>query len=87
MAREPWAWWRSLGTPLTVCAPMVDQSDRAFRLLVRRHGCDLCYTPMLHADLVVRDAAYRRDHVPDDACACVEIKFRAPHAIDAMMSP
>ena len=69
MAREPWAWWRSLGSPATVCAPMVDQSERAFRLLVRRHGCDLCYTPMLHADLVVRDAAYRRDHVPDDACA------------------
>ena len=66
---EPWAWWRSLGSPATVCAPMVDQSERAFRLLVRRHGCDLCYTPMLHADLVVRDAAYRRDHVPDDACA------------------
>ena len=69
MAREPWAWWRSLGSPATVCAPMVDQSERAFRLLVRRHGCDLCYTPMLHADLVVRDAAYRRDHVPDAACA------------------
>ena len=84
---EPWAWWRSLGSPATVCAPMVDQSERAFRLLVRRHGCDLCYTPMLHADLVVRDAAYRRDHVPDDACACVEIKFRAPHAIDATLSP
>ena len=66
---EPWAWWRSLGSPATVCAPMVDQSERAFRLLVRRHGCDLCYTPMLHADLVVRDAAYRRDHVPDAACA------------------
>ena len=66
---EPWAWWRSLGSPATVCAPMVDQSERAFRLLVRRHGCALCYTPMLHADLVVRDAAYRRDHVPDDACA------------------
>ena len=66
---EPWAWWRSLGSPATVCAPMVDQSERAFRLLVRRHGCDLCYTPMLHADLVVRDAAYRRDHVPDATCA------------------
>jgi len=68
MTAEPWAWWHSIGSPGTVCAPMVDQSERAFRLLVRRHGCALCYTPMLHADLVVRDAAFLRDRVPDDVC-------------------
>eukprot|EP00966_Prymnesium_polylepis_P014720 340295-Prymnesium_polylepis.1 len=46
---ERWAWWRSIGSPRYVCAPMVLQSELAFRQLVRRHGCSLCYAPMLPA--------------------------------------
>ena len=57
-----WAWWESIGAPRYVCAPMVDQSERAFRLQVRRHGVGLCYSPMLLAS-AMRDGGYARTYV------------------------
>jgi len=41
--------WEKLGKPRYVCAPMVEQSDLPFRLLLRKHGVPLCYTPMIHS--------------------------------------
>lgn len=38
-----------LGAPRFVCAPMVRQSELAFRMLTRRRGVDICYTPMMSA--------------------------------------
>ncbi|KAH8074405.1 hypothetical protein JL721_1965 [Aureococcus anophagefferens] len=58
MSDDAWAWWRSLGAPRYVCAPMVDQSERAFRAVARRHGVGLCYSPMLVAS-ALGDASYR----------------------------
>mmetsp|Transcript_24763 Transcript_24763/g.72524 ORF Transcript_24763/g.72524 Transcript_24763/m.72524 type:complete len:587 (-) Transcript_24763:310-2070(-) len=52
-----------LGRPRTVVAPMVAQSDLAFRLLTRRHGADLAYTQMIHATNFCRDEYFRTNHL------------------------
>ena len=42
-------YWERLGSPKSVMAPMVAQSDLPFRHLCRNHGTDLCFTQMIHS--------------------------------------
>jgi len=54
------AFWETIGSPKFVCAPMVDQSELAFRMLCRRYGTQLAYTPMFHSRLFSTQAQYRK---------------------------
>ncbi|KAL0479509.1 Dus1l [Acrasis kona] len=54
--------YRSIGSPKYILAPMVDQSELAFRLLCKNHGTQLTYTPMFHSRVWVDHKEYRNRH-------------------------
>ena len=58
-------WWQSLGAPRFVMAPMVLQGELAYRLLARRHGCELCYSPMLPASAFLASVVATDPENPD----------------------
>ncbi len=43
--------YRSLGSPQRVVAPMVEGSELAWRILSRRHGAELVYSPMINSKI------------------------------------
>ena len=53
--------YESIGNPRFISAPMVDQSELAFRLLVRKNGADVAFSQMMHARNFMMDPKYRSE--------------------------
>eukprot|EP00762_Andalucia_godoyi_P007862 ANDGO_01229.mRNA.1 tRNA-dihydrouridine(16/17) synthase len=61
--------FRSIGSPRFMVAPMVDQSELPFRLLCKNHGAHLGYTPMLNASIY---STCGDDRMEDSFSTCAE---------------
>ncbi len=82
--QDPYAYYRSIGSPKFIVAPMVDQSELPYRMLTRKYKAQLCYTPMLHARLFSESEAYRRDNFsanPDDRPLSVQFCANDPQIL------
>jgi len=53
---------KALNAPKHFGAPMVDQSELAFRMLCRKYGTTVCYTPMLHSKTFATNKSYRNKY-------------------------
>ena len=58
---EPYPFSAICGSPCLWLAPMVGQSEAAFRMLVRRYGVTLCTTPMIDPAGYARSEKYRSE--------------------------
>eukprot|EP01121_Diplochlamys_sp_Union-15-3_P009208 TRINITY_DN2496_c0_g1_i3.p1 TRINITY_DN2496_c0_g1~~TRINITY_DN2496_c0_g1_i3.p1 ORF type:complete len:253 (+),score=29.43 TRINITY_DN2496_c0_g1_i3:29-787(+) len=73
-----------LKKPKNFLAPMVGGSELAYRLLVRRYGVHITYTPMFHSLNFSKDPTYRRTHFqtsPEDRPLVVQFCANNPDVL------
>ncbi|OBT50008.1 hypothetical protein VE04_09423 [Pseudogymnoascus sp. 24MN13] len=80
------AFYESIGSPKFVLAPMVDQSEFAWRMLTRTYMTPsstkdlLAYTPMLHARLFTTTEKFRFNHFQPTRSGLPTVPTSAPPA-------
>ena len=60
MKLQGYDFWDKIGRPKYVLAPMVEHSELAWRLLSRKYGAELTYTPMINSSIILTDETYRK---------------------------
>ncbi len=62
MSQKPlpdgYAFYKKIGSPKFICAPMVEQSELPFRLLCRSYNIPLCYSPMINSKHYLEHSKY-----------------------------
>eukprot|EP01028_Stygiella_incarcerata_P009500 TRINITY_DN45405_c0_g1_i3.p2 TRINITY_DN45405_c0_g1~~TRINITY_DN45405_c0_g1_i3.p2 ORF type:complete len:165 (+),score=28.46 TRINITY_DN45405_c0_g1_i3:82-576(+) len=59
---EGFDFFRSIGSPRHILAPMVEYSELPYRMLCRNYGAQLAYTPMIHSRLYVEQKRTRKEY-------------------------
>ena len=54
--------------PLVALAPMVNHSERAYRVLTKQYGVSLAYSPMLNSYNFGKSSKYRLQNFQIDSC-------------------
>lgn len=68
---------------IKVCAPMVRYSKLPFRMLVRKYGCDVAYTPMIVSNSFVQsDKCRNNELITNDTDQPLIAQFAASNPID-----
>ncbi|KYQ91275.1 tRNA-dihydrouridine synthase 1-like protein [Tieghemostelium lacteum] len=70
-----------LKSPKKIVAPMVDHTYLAFRMLCRKYGSDMVYTPMMHSKNFATQKVYRKDNFstcPEDRPLVVQFCGNEP---------
>ncbi|GCB76213.1 tRNA-dihydrouridine(20a/20b) synthase [NAD(P)+]-like isoform X1 [Scyliorhinus torazame] len=71
------------GHVVKICAPMVRYSKLAFRSLVRKYDCELCFTPMIIASAFLRSGKARdNEFTTNYVDRPLVVQFAASHAQD-----
>ena len=66
--------YRKIGSPTKIVAPMVDHSELSFRMLTRRYGAQLVYTQMFNANcFVTSDEGRLFTTCPEDRPLIVQV--------------
>ncbi len=76
--------YKSMNCPRYAMAPMVDQSELAFRLLCKNYGTQLCYTPMFFSTTFAEDRLYREQQwqsCPEDGPILVQFCGNDPRVV------
>lgn len=61
LVANPYETYKNIGFPKYIAAPMVGQSELAFRMMVRKYGAQLCYTPMIDAKIFINNLEYQHE--------------------------